>query len=334
MRYPRTTGGFLAAILLFTGAIGYAESLRGPVVSMVELDVSKAPEVSFELGLEDIASVSLTGDLRFLQGVQLEVQVPDTARGFPGSFGLYLYKNVTPTPTSGLGTYSAARAFFDIVPSGNRFFVTIPLRTDHTLRQTADSYLVKPPIDSEDFPLLVTIYPVMKGLSRSATNSRFNITAKPLLVDRGALRLRITDPQGVEIQKASGALREFTVLLDGSTIEYGDEDFILTPGLHKLVLESPRYENQSMTFGVERGKVTNVALELTEPVSTVKIDAPEGTQLFVDGARVEKSPLQLPPGEHTLLFKLGDYTISRRLTVEAKKNYKISLSLNILINED
>jgi hypothetical protein len=164
----------------------------------------------------------------------------------------------------------------------------------------------------------------------------FSITAKPLLLDIGAARLRITDPTGVDILESAGSLREFQLFLDGERVDYDEEPIVLAPGLHSLSLESTRYENQRLTFGVERGTISQVDVQLEEPRSAVRFDAPEGVTLFVDGEEVDHraADFSLPAGEHTVMFQIGEYTVSKRFAVEPKKSYEISLTLDILINED
>ena len=176
----------------------------------------------------------------------------------------------------------------------------------------------------------------MKGIPSSAMRADFTITAKPLLLDIGAARLQILDPDGMDILESAGSLREFQLYLNGERIDYTEDPILLAPGLHKLSLESTRYENQRLTFGVERGSILNVDVQLEEPRSAVRFAAPEGVTLFVDGEEVDhRAPdFSLPAGEHTVMFQIGEYTVSKRFAVEPKKSYEISLTLDILINED
>jgi hypothetical protein len=114
------------------------------------------------------------------------------------------------------------------------------------------------------------------------------------------------------------------------------EEITLLPGLHRVAVRSEEFENESLTFGVERGRVTDLRVELQRPRSTLRVDAPEPAELFVNGERVGEGrrSLSLPPGEHTLLFRLGDYSVSRKIVIEPKQDYEISLSLDILVRED
>jgi hypothetical protein len=285
---------------------------------------------------ERLAAIAINQQLSFLEGIQLEIRVPEAVRSAGGGFAVYLYESVQPPPSPGVESYRGRRVFFRPIPVASRFFVTIPVSREHQLRATADTFLVDGVVATERFPVVMSILPVMKGIPAAAMRADFTVTAKPLLLDIGAARLRITDPAGADILESAGSLREFQLFLNGERIDYREEPIILAPGLHRLSLESTRYENQRLTFGVERGTISEVEVQLQEPRSAVRFDAPDGVTLFVDGEEVDHraQDFSLGAGEHTVMFQIGEYTVSKRFAVEPKKSYEISLTLDILINEN
>jgi hypothetical protein len=322
--------------LAVTG-VGYGQSqVRGTVTSELVVEPSQTEGVSARMRATSLAAVSVNQQLSFLEGIQLEIKVPQAVREIGGGFAVYIYDNVTPPPAAGENEYVGRRVFFRPVPVASRFFVTIPVSAEHTLRPTADAFLIDRVISPDRFPVLMTILPVMKGIPDSAMRADFGVTAKPLLLDVGAARLQVIDPDGADILASADSLREFDLFLDGEPLDYGAGPILLAPGLHRLSLESTRYENQRLTFGVERGSISEVQLQLQEPRSAVRFAAPEGVTLFVDGEEVDhRAPdFSLPTGEHTVTFQIGEYTVSKKFAVEPKKSYEISLSLDILINED
>jgi hypothetical protein len=327
----------LVFFALVAATAGHGQSqVHGTVTSEILVEPAQTEGVSVDLRAERLAALIIEQELNFLEGIQLEIRVPEAVRSAGGGFAVYLYGDVRPSPTPGRSEYRGRRVFFRAMPAARRFFVTIPVSADHRLRETADAYLVDEVIDAGRFPMLLTILPVMKGIPETAMRSAFTITAKPLLLDIGAARLRITDPTGTDILESAGSLREFQLFLNGERIDYDEAPIALAPGLHKLSLESTRYENQRLTFGVERGTVSRIDIQLEEPRSAVRFDAPEGVTLFVDGEEVDHNApdFSLPAGEHTVMFQIGEYTVSKRFAVEPKKSYEISLTLDILINED
>jgi hypothetical protein len=264
----------------------------------------------------------------------------------------------------GVLQFEGTELFFLPMPARNRILVRVPLREDHGFRQTADVYVTRPAA-TQTVPLLAQIVPVMKGLPERAMRARFRVTATPLIRNIGALRLFLLHPDGTLITDPRDY--DLEVRLDGGSLatagenaggtagdtsgggpggadgdDRGDdrsrlgEEITLLPGLHRVAVRSEEFENESLTFGVERGRVTDLRVELQRPRSTLRVDAPEPAELFVNGERVGEGrrSLSLPPGEHTLLFRLGDYSVSRKIVIEPKQDYEISLSLDILVRED
>ncbi|MFP4372759.1 MAG: hypothetical protein ACLFPO_00305 [Spirochaetaceae bacterium] len=331
----RTIAPALFALAAVTA--GYTQSqVHGTVTSQLLVEPSQADGVSTEVRAERLVSLSIDQELNFLEGIQLEIRVPEAVRTTGGGFAVYLYDNVGPAPSAERTDYRGRRVFFRAMPAARRFFVTIPVSSSHALRETADTYLVDEVVGVERFPMLLAILPVMKGIPDSALRAAFTVTAKPLLLDIGAARVRISDPDGADILESPGSLREFELYLDGERIDYDEDPIALAPGLHRLSVESTRYDNQRLTFGVERGQVSRVDIQLEEPRSAVRFEAPDGVTLFVDGEEVDHdaTDFSLPAGEHTVMFRIGEYTVSKRFAVAPKKSYEISLTLDILIDED
>ncbi len=325
----------LTLLLLSSIQAGFSETLRGSVEQVETLQIAAGSQQRFELGMNDLGVLRLEGDVRFLRGVQLEVQVPGSAQEFPGSFALYILRDVSPDPELAVMTFQGRRVALEPLPLGARFFYSMPAVPEHQLRSTVDARVAPQSLGIEAYPVVFSIIPVMKGISPAAAEGRFVVTARPLLLDRGALRLSILTPEGDEIREAQGAFRNFSLSIDGEEVEYTGEEIVLATGLHRLSLESQVFENETVTFGVERGTVAEMNIELERPRSEITVDAPRNAELFVNGVPWNRNePLSLDPGDHTILFELGDFSVSRRFQVEPKKDYEIVLSLDIMIREE
>ena len=330
----KKTAAVTLLLLFALAVVAVAETVRGPVVAIVELSES---ESEFSIGLNDIGVLDLAGDQnRFLEGVRLEIRIPGSTSTIAGSVGLYLYSDISPKPERGVMTLRGTRVLFEALPKAKRLFVGVPLRKEHGLQETADSYLVERVVRPADFPIAVALFPIVKGLPARVEDLSFTVRAKPVLRNKGAVSLALIGPEGSAIRGDTVGKRSFRVHIDGQEVDATKREFVLDPGLHELSLKSSVYENERVTFGIEKGSVKQVELRLQRPKSVLEIEAPRGTELFLDGQRVElrDGELSVLPGKHTVLFKLGDYTISKSLEVKAKKHYKISLALNILVNEE
>jgi hypothetical protein len=325
----------LTLFLVSSFQFGFSETLRGSVEQVETLEIAAGTAKRFDLGMNDLGALDIEGDVRFLRGVQLEIQVPGSAQEFPGSFALYILRDVSPEPEPSVMTLQGTRVALEPIPLGDRFFYSVPAVSDHQLRSTVDARVAPSPLGTEYYPLVFSIIPVMKGITPAAAEGRFVVTARPLLLDRGALRLSIMTPEGEEIREAQGAFRNFSLSIDGREVGYTGEDIVLDTGLHRLSLESQVFENETVTFGVERGTIAEMTIELERPKSEITVDAPQNAELFVNGIPWNRNePLTLDPGDHTILFELGDFSVSRRFQVEPKKDYEIVLSLDIMIREE
>lgn len=321
------------AILFCISATALAENIRGPVTAVRE--VASEP-VSLSMGVNDIAALQIGGETRFLKAVRLEVQVPSNIREFAGGLALYLYSNLAPTPEERVMTLTGTRQFFEGLPRANRFFVVVPTRSDHGLSGAADTFLVDPALSPEAFPIAFAILPVMKGLPSQVEEATFSIRAHRVLFNEGALQLQVVDSEGNRVTMEEAGRREFRIRLNGSELAYDTNEIVLAPGLHEVELVSEVYENRNVTVGIERGSVSTLVMELVRPRSRLTIEAPQGSEVFIDGSRLEEpfGQVTVSPGEHTVLFRVGDYTVSRNISVQPKRDYNISLSLDILVSEE
>ena len=111
-----------------------------------------------------------------------------------------------------------------------------------------------------------------------------------------------------------------TVLIDGQAVSLNDEGRVMTtPGKHDVEFVSERFKYRSMeTLNVTPGETTAHTLNL--PMGTVRVTAPEGAEIKVDGAPASGSPtegLPIPIGSHEISAThptLGE----RRATVDVR----------------
>jgi len=82
-------------------------------------------------------------------------------------------------------------------------------------------------------------------------------------------------------------------------------DVVMPAGRHRIVLVSERYGfGESREITIEPGSVTRVAVDL--PAGGVHVDAPAGSEVYLDGERVGTAPMppiDVPLGTHNVLVK-------------------------------
>ncbi len=319
----------LASVFFLNTGFVFSDSLRGRVTSVLEVSPQSPGNNTGNFKLTDLVSISAEAG-RFIQGIEIEIKIPGEIKKYRNSFALYLYKRIRPAPSREIKTYTAGKAVYSILPSSNRFFIYIPLVENHNLGPSPGSIITDNPVQPADFPLILTIIPVMKGVPDITASSLFEITASPVYIDSGLLQLKLEAPEIA----LDDSLRAY---IDNTAVSYTDTEFVLETGLHQLRVESEIYENQVLSFGIEKGQNTVLNIKLQKIITVIRLEAPENAVLYMDGEKLDISgtgEIETTPGEHTVLIKVGDYRTSKVFLVEKGKNYKISLFLDILIQDD
>ncbi len=94
-------------------------------------------------------------------------------------------------------------------------------------------------------------------------------------------------------------------------------EIALPPGEHTLYFRHPQYEDAETRVVAETGATRQVGARLTPRPVEVRIEAPAGGELFLDGEPVAAGPRALRPGEHRARLELpGHVPTERRFTVQ------------------
>jgi len=318
--------------LLFSGTAG-AESFRTIIAGKLDISSAHQENKTLQLGYIDSAVVVLDADRRFLRGVELELKVPQAYQKYRGSVAIALY-TTTPAlpasslPASGVADVQADRVGFELLPNKLQVIYQIPLRKDHGLKASPYVSIPTSVLPVSAFPLIFRLLPVMKGLPEELEGMKFQLSAKPLVTDKGALRLVLKYPEKLKD-------RPFSLLIDDDVIDDPSREQILTEGEHRAAFISDDYRNESRLFVIERGKVQELVVELKDPTPVVSIEAPENAAVFFDDTLIE-DPTQAfntEPGEHVVRFVVGDYSILKSLTVRKGRTYRVSISIDVDIAE-
>jgi len=331
----------LIAILLaalISGAPACADNIRGPVVREVRLRQDGGFEQTVDIRYQEFVAVYLPEDIRFLEGVQIELVLSSALRESYDSFGIVIYDSLQPLPVIGERSFVGRRAFFHYLVALNRLFYHLSVDRDATGstqgRHNPTQGLFRPalPSDSQSYPILVGIVPIMKGIPDSLRDQRFYLRVTPRLADMGLLSLRLHTPESTE--NASYEIR-----LDGKLLATPSEipiEIEFATGLHTLRVTSDSFRPVDTTFSIEAGQTNEIEVDIEPLTGRITIEAPSIATVYIDGTRYSAKDLtdiELQPGEHTVRFKIGDYSSTRTFTVTRGKNYAIYLELAIAVKE-
>jgi hypothetical protein len=306
-----------------------AESLRVMVAGKLEIFLDRPAGVSVPLGFNGSALVSLGEDTRFFRGIELELSAPQLWLSYRGSLAMEIHAELDRLPPLGTADIQSRRIAFEPLPNKIQIAYQIPIRASHGLRSSPYVTVLAGIIPPESFPILFRILPVSKGLSEELETMVFQLNAKPILSDEGAVRISPRYPE-----QLPG--KPFVVLIDDVLIENPGEERLLKEGEHHLVVLSDDYRNESRRFMVERAKTLELAIELQDPTPLMIFEGPENALIFLNGKPVLNTmePMPVDPGVHEVKFQVGDYTITRPVTVQRGKTYRMALAVDISISEN
>ncbi|MFO7849010.1 MAG: PEGA domain-containing protein [Spirochaetia bacterium] len=296
---------------------------------MAEIFTVKAnEEVEGSFKLRELVGIDFeNSDL--IKGIEIRVDVPEPVMEFRESFLFRIFSNLDEDPDNSIKYYYGNEVLKKTFPKDRTLDVAIPLSGDDVWApDSLGVTTVDPPISREQFPLLLTIEPEMKGIPQRVSEAPFEFTVKPVLYDRGKLSLILPEDSNEE---------ELTVEIDGDTFSPTKDMYTLKTGIHELTVSSPSTNPFSTTFGIEQGEITKIKAELEPARSYISFEAPEGAEVYFNGKKIEKEDhrnFTAEPGEHVVLVKLDDYSLSKNFQLKRGKNYKISLFFDILVEED
>ena len=336
MEYPVIVLVVLAILLTPLEGLP-ADNIRGPVTEAVRLQTDASFEQTVGSRYQEFVAIHLPEDTQFLEGVQIELVLSSTLRESYDSFGLVIYDSLAPPPELGAREFTGRRAFFHYLVPLNRLFYHLSLggagANPEAERHDTTQGVFRPSLPNQalDFPILVGIVPIMKGIPDALRDQRFYLRITPRVATLGLLSLRFSGP-------ASTSQADYNVYLDGEPLETSEasEPIELSAGLHSLRVDSDTYQAVDTTFSIEPGQTNHLSVELKPLAGRLTIEAPSVAAVYIDGTRYEADQLaglQLPPGEHTIRFKIGDYSSSRTFTVIKGKSYAIYLDLAIGVKE-
>ena len=314
--------------LLLASFHAQGESIRVLIAGIHKVSLSEPEGTTVLLSYVSSSLIQLEGDIRFFRGVQLELTAPQNFIAYRGSLAAALYGDLNRIPLPGVADLEGHRLSFSPLPAKIQITYQIPLKEAHGLKTTPYATVLTGIVNPSSFPLLFRLMPVIKGISEELEQMVFTLNVKPILSNEGALRFNFRYPDNL-------LNRPFTVLVDDTVIANPEEERLLPEGEHHLVILSGDYRNQSQLFVIERAKTLDLTVELQDPTPLLVFEYPENAKVYLDNVLVPnpKIPHPVEPGFHEIRFQVSDYSITRPITVQKGKTYRIALAVDVNISE-
>jgi len=319
----------LAGVLVAQAGYGQARDLRMIVAGFAALSSESADGARLSMGYSDAAAVSIPKDSPFIQGIEIEVRSPPEVARAPGGFAFEIWKAVDPAPEKGRYAYRATRVITQPLPARAGYAIQIPVRADHSIEAGPYADLLPTVIDPREFPIVFKLVPVSKGVPSEIEAVKFQVRFRPILGDEGALSLKLKYPEGRTPHAP------VSVVVDERKVD-ASAPLLLKAGAHRLRVSSEAYRDESRGFSLEAGKTLELVVELQDTTPVVIVEAPDSAAVTIDGVRVDhasRPEVEVEPGEHVAVCKIGDYTVTRRFTAAKGKAYRLVLEVDLQVQE-
>ncbi|MBR1722391.1 MAG: hypothetical protein IJ727_07930, partial [Treponema sp.] len=283
--------------------------------------------IPVESGINDALYITLPDDLTYISGVELNFKIPEEIITWRDSVAYMLYEDISPSPEEAELSYSGERIHVATIPGNFSLKLYIPLSSDFAIKDSPYSSKLPTPSNFGKKGAYLRFMMVMKGVPESLENSILDITAKPVLKNLGALEL--------SVHPASSEEKKYSIYIDDIPVQDYDHK-LLSVGEHHLSIVSDSYRNELRTFIIEQAKTTPLAVNLRGIEPLIKIISPKNAVIYLDDEQIHytQETIATSQGEHIIKFILGDYEITKSISVQNGKSYTINLNVDASITEE
>ncbi len=307
-----------------------AENIRGPVSGILEFSHGKTEIL--EGSVESLVGLILQEPLTpLLQGLKITVTADDSLTLYRNSFALYFYKNLDSVPSPDQTSYKGTQTYMRFMDFGKPVSFIIPLSDTHTLSPDRATFLVSEKNKLSEFPLIMTILPITKGIPDDIYNARVSYKVEPVYFQKGIVRLNVLNSQGLPVEDP------LYFQIDGKIMEDPSRDTVVDAGLHTIQIRSESGVEDTIEFALSAGETLVLDHVLQQQFPTLRINTIEGMKVFLDEKPVTPEELsqsfEVQPGTHIIRFEIGDYQLSREFTAEMRDSFRITMIPEILLEK-
>ena len=318
-----------SAIFFAISALLNSETFRVHRNIVHKIDLSKNSEKVL-LGINDALSIVYPEEQIYLQGIALDIKIPELAVTWRDSMAWSIYDSVTPDPQNNIIDYSGKALNFALLPPKHSVSLIIPLTENNTIKENpyAQKFEFIPNIESGY--IFLRLQQVMKGTPDEFEQLKFEITVRPLLTNQGKFELELISPNKNE------AVKQCALFMDEKPFDFSKDGFYLESGVHTFSLVSEFYRSELRTIHIDQAKTTKLSINLRGIEPSVIITAPVSATVQFDGNPVTSNANEFPitEGEHKVKFNLGNYEVEKKFTAVKGQSYRVSLVIEADVSEE
>lgn len=323
----KKTLSLLAALAVCTCLQTAAETFRVHETMVLPVNVTGAPAV-VKPGINDAVIIALPEDRTFIQGIELSIKVPQIVASWHDSIAWSFYDDINPIPTEKYIDYSGTRSTLGTF-NALSLNIQVPLSEKNTIKKSPYSFMVKNIPQEIDGKLFFRLQIAMKGVPEEISSEHFEITAKPILIDKGRLVLSVAAPAG------DALLQPYTAFIDGKPFIPEKKGLVVDSGVHTLSIVSDFYRNEVRTVTIEQAKTTALLVTFRNITPLVVVTAPSDAVIYFDNEKIEntKEPFPVTQGDHTVRFVIGDYEVVKTVSAVNGRSYTVSVTVDAAVSE-
>ena len=325
------TQGICSKIIVFSLLCAasplFSETFRVRKLFPLKLTGTVQSEQTVVTGINDGIAIFLPEERSWLEGIEIKIAIPEAVAAWQDSVALSLYDNITPDPASSRIDYSGSRSFVKPLPTRLSWIIQIPLSASASFKESAYATKLGVAPNTKRGFVFVRLQPAMKGIPDETINAELKITVKPILINKGKLRVSVACP--------NGDASPYTIFIDGTKTD-ADTGYTLSPGVHDINIVSDFYRDEMRTVRIDQAKTTELAITLKSLAPTLIVTSPDNAAVYVDDRKWTAfgKETEISEGEHTVRFVMGDYEIVRTLNAQKGKSYTASVAVDVKISEE
>ncbi len=320
----------LTLAITFTAACMHAETFR--VHKTVEVPVSQPEKnITVKAGINDAIFIRIPEDSLFIQGIEIQVKIPAPVAEYRNTIIYSLYNGISQLPAEKTIDYSATELYTGIYPGQLSWNIQVPLVKGNTIKKTpySDKTLIP---DTKGGFIFMRNQLAMKGVPQSVMKAQFEVSARIIQSDKGGLKISASYPE----EETDEESKNFSLTIDEKPQEHTEgKIYFLKPGIHNISLTSEYFRNEHRTVIIEEAKISELHVKFESLTPVIQLSLPETAVFTIDGEKkISTERFQIPAGEHTFKFEYAGQEIMKNVIIQQGKVYKISLSIDALINEE
>ena len=223
---------FSLLLTALASAFLYSETFRVAQCHVLELKEDVNYTASKKIGLNDALSIRIPEERLFLEGIEVKMEIPEETATWRDCCGAYVYDGIRPNPSEQQIDFSGNKIFFGVLPGKLSWVLQIPLTPDAQFKTNQYTKTIeKIPSAAGNFVFL-RLQQIMKGVPDEVLNSKITFTVRPILSDKGLIKVKLEYP-ALENKNEAGATDTVTVFVDNDPYPTQDmqKGLVLPTGL-------------------------------------------------------------------------------------------------------